>query len=112
MIVHWQYGDDGYDDIHTLWVEEGRPATFDEIGLDGGRVYKAINHANEDNPQFVCIAADGPTELSTSDDPEETGIEEKSGYERTMPKHGTVQMRRDARGKISIKYDGRPLRDG
>ena len=111
MITRWQYGDDGYDDIHALWVSESSPSTFDEIGLTGGRIYKAINYANEANPQFVLVAADGPTELSTSDDLEETGIEEKPGYERTMPKHGTLRMHRDVRGKLAITYDARPLED-
>jgi hypothetical protein len=114
MKTLYQYGEDGYDDIWDIWVAEGRPFAFDSIDEDeGGRLYHAINHANETYPQFVIVASDGPSELNTTDpgdDPDEAaGTLLSKGFEYTMPKNGTVMFHKDARGKITIWYKERPL---
>jgi hypothetical protein len=111
MIERYEHGDDGYDDLWDKWVEEGSPGRFEEIGTFGGRQWKAINYSNETYPQFVLVAADGPTELDTTDDMEYSGRETKQGYGRTMPKHGGMTVSVSGAGKISIGYDERPFED-
>ena len=109
MITRYESGDDGYDTIHATWEDEGSPAQFEEIGLFGGRVWNVINR--DTTPQFVLHVADGPTELSTSDDSEQTGLVQKSGYYDTRITSGGLIVTRDARGKLSIKQDDLPLED-
>jgi len=86
------YGDAGYDDLHAVWVAEGRPATFNEIGLFGGREWYALGWKREANPTFLLSHADGPTELDTSDDMDKSGQIKKKGYSETRPKDGGVNI--------------------
>jgi len=106
----YQYGEDGYARIHALWLTEGSPAFFEEIGSFGGRQWRAINWKNETNPQFVLAAADGPTELDTSDDLEVVGTKTSTGYEETMKRTGGMTAKMTRTGLV-LSYISRPLED-
>lgn len=103
MITTYEHGDDGYDDLHAVWVAEGSPATFDEIGLFGGREWCALGWKRETYPVFLLSHADGPTELDTSDDMDKTGHITKKGYAETRGKDGGLNIKFYLRSGWKIK---------
>ena len=93
LIETYEHGDDDYDDLYAVWVAEGSPATFDRIGLFGGEEWYALGWQRETYPAFLLSHADGPTELSTSDDMDETGLILKKGYSETRGKDGGLNIK-------------------
>lgn len=93
MITTFEHGDNGYDDLHAKWVSEGRPATFERIGLFGGQAWYALGWRSETYPTFLFQSGDGPTELDTSDDMGKTGRITKKGYMFTRPKDGGLNIK-------------------
>jgi hypothetical protein len=93
MVEILKHGDDGYDDVYNHWVADGRAATTERLGLFGGQCWYALNRKNETYPTFLLCWSDGPTELDTSDDMDETGRITKKGYSETRGKDGGVNIK-------------------
>ena len=114
MITSYSPSDDGYDDLYDDWVDSGGAGQFELWGETGGKLWQAIWPQGGTQPTFVLAAADGPTSLSTSDDPEETGVQTAKGYYLTMQEHGLKFRRgrsRRTRGKVRIGFRERPLEE-
>lgn len=95
MKTTYEHGEDGYDDLYAKWVSEGRPATFERLGLFGGQTWAALGWKRETYPTFLFQSGDGPTVLDTSDDPDKTGRITKKGYMFTRPKDGGLNIKFD-----------------
>jgi len=93
MVTTLEHGDAGYDDVYNDWVADGQAATIERIGLFGGQCWYAYNRENETYPTFLLEWSDGPTELDTSDDMDETGRIQKKGYSETRPKDGGINIK-------------------
>jgi len=86
MPAYYEYGDDGYDDLHTKWVSDGSPTgQFEQLGEFGGRRWAVIPQGDASHPTFSLIAASGPTSTGYDEDTGEwTKPDEwnpRSGYE-------------------------------
>ena len=101
--------DDGWDTLYDKWVLEGRPAQFEVLNSDGGRLYIVLNWRT-DNPTFLVHVADGPTEVDEAD-LDKDGAIKKKGYHFTFSADDGVHFRRDGRGKITIRPGTRPLEE-
>lgn len=103
MITILEHGDDGYDDVYDDWVSNGEAATVERIGLFGGQCWYALDRKNVTYPTFLLCWADGPTELDTSDDMDETGRILKKGYAETRGKDGGLNLEFDPRAGYKIR---------
>lgn len=109
MITYYELGDDGYDDLYAKWLEEGSAAEFEELGLFGGRRWKVLDR--DTTPIFLLNVSDGPTELSTDDDPEYTGVPQKTGYYDTCVTDDGLVVSTGPRGKISWRMKDKKRED-
>lgn len=93
MVTILEYGDDGYDEVYNHWIGDGSPAATEMLGDFGGQCWYAFDRKNETYPTFLLEWADGPTELDTSDDMDETGRITKKGYSETRGKDGGINFK-------------------
>jgi len=101
--------DDGWDALYTKWVLEGRPAQFEVMNEDGGRLYLVLNWRTDD-PTFLVHVPDGPTEFDEAN-LDEDGALKKKGYCLTFSADDGIHFQRDGGGKITIRPGTRPLEE-
>lgn len=117
MPAYYEYGDDGYDDLHTKWVSDGRPTgQFEQLGEFGGRRWAVIPiDGQREYPTFSLLAASSGTPTGyDSGEAEWTKPDEwrpRSGYELDQIDAG-IEFREGpgGPGDLRITYE-KPERD-